>query len=141
MFTYRLLGRNGQMGNQLWQIASTLGEARRHGDVAGFPDWRYRPYFCVPDELFPDLSDPALGVTQDGGEDYLQDVRYLDGVEDIVRTYFQPRPHVWERLAERFADLLALEHKTSLHVRRGDYLTIRASSSRSRRTTTARRWR
>lgn len=122
MFTYRQLGRNGQLGNQLWQIASTLGAARRHGDVAGFPDWRYRPYFCVPDELFPDLSESARGVTHDGGWDFLQDLGHLDGVEDTVRHYFRPRPAVWKRLATRFADLLALEHKTSLHVRRTDYL-------------------
>ncbi len=122
MFTYRQLGRNGQLGNQLWQIASTLGEARRHGDVAGFPDWRYRPYFCVPDELFPELSDPVLRSAQDLGWDYLQDLRYLEGVEEEVRSYFRPRPEVWRRLASRFAGLLALEHKTSVHVRRTDYL-------------------
>jgi hypothetical protein len=122
VFTYRQLGVNGQMGNQLWEIASTIGEARRHGDVAGFPDWRYRPYFNVPDDLFPDLSDPARRETHDLGWDYLQDRRYLEGVEDEVREYFRPRPEVWTRLATRFAELLALEHKTSLHVRRGDYL-------------------
>ena len=56
MITYRNLGRNGQLGNQLWQIASTAGIAHREGDQAGFPFWRYRRYFSIPAEMFPDLS-------------------------------------------------------------------------------------
>jgi hypothetical protein len=119
MITYRNLGRNGQLGNQLWQIASTVGVARREGDVAGFPHWRYRPYFRVPDALFPDLlSTPG---SRDLGMDYLQDQANLVGVEDVVRSYFKPRPEVWARLAARFEAVLALPHKTSLHVRKGDY--------------------
>jgi hypothetical protein len=119
MITYRHLGRNGRLGNQLWQIASTIGIARRQGEAAGFPYWRYRPYFSVPDELFPDLD---AVHTHDLGLDYLQDLELLDGVEADVRRYFRPDPRVRDRLARRFDDLLALPHKTSVHVRRGDYL-------------------
>jgi hypothetical protein len=119
MITYRHLGRNGRLGNQLWQIASTIGIARRRGETAGFPYWRYRPYFSVPDEFFPDLD--AVD-THDLGLDYLQDLELLDGVDADVRRYFRPHPGVWDRLSRRFDDLLALTHKTSVHVRRGDYL-------------------
>ena len=48
MITYRQLGRNGQLGNQLWQIAGTIGIAYKAGDMAAFPFWRYRSYFSVP---------------------------------------------------------------------------------------------
>ena len=119
MITYRHLGRNGQLGNQLWQIASTVGIARREGDTAGFPFWRYRRYFSVPGEMFPDLTSVP---SRDLGLDYLQDLRNFEEIEDDVRNYFSPRPDVWRRLAARFDGILSLPHKTSLHVRRGDYV-------------------
>lgn len=119
MITYRQLGRNGQLGNQLWQIAGTIGVAHKAGDVAAFPFWRYRSYFSVPDSLFPDLE-PSQG--HDLGLDYLQDLRNFEDIEELIRAYFRPQPDVWARLAARFAEVLALPHKTSLHVRKGDYL-------------------
>jgi hypothetical protein len=119
--TYRLLGQPavGRLGNQLWEIASTIGIAHRRGERAGFPFWRYTPYFSVPPELFPDL---AAVDGEDLGLDYLQDLRYLDGVEDTIRAYFAPGPQLRERIERRNAALLALPHRTSVHVRRADYL-------------------
>jgi hypothetical protein len=119
MITYRQLGRNGQLGNQLWQIASTAGIAHREDDVAGFPFWRYRRYFSVPEAMFPDLSSIP---SRDLGLDYLQNVENFRGIEGAIRAYFSPRPDIWARLASRFDAVLSLPHKTSLHVRRGDYL-------------------
>lgn len=40
MITYRRLGRNGRFGNQLFQIASTIGIAASIGREAIFPPWR-----------------------------------------------------------------------------------------------------
>jgi Glycosyl transferase family 11 len=120
MITYRHLGRNGQLGNQLWEIASTIGIAHREGEPAGFPFWRYRPYFAVPDELFADLAGTE---SRDLGLDYLQDLSNFEEIEDVIRAYFRPQIPLWERLATRFESLLALPHKTSVHVRKGDYLT------------------
>ena len=89
MITYRQLGRNGQLGNQLWQIASTAGIAHREGDVAGFPFWRYRRYFSVPEAMFPDLSSIP---SRDLGLDYLQNVENFKGIEGAIRAYFSPAP-------------------------------------------------
>ena len=44
------------------------------------------------------------------------------GSKEPSPGYFSPRPDIWARLASRFDALLSLPHKTSLHVRRGDYL-------------------
>ncbi|HVB91898.1 MAG TPA: alpha-1,2-fucosyltransferase [Acidimicrobiales bacterium] len=122
MITYRQLGRNGRLGNQLWQIAGTIGVARRRNEPAGFPFWRYHAYFSLPDDLFPDLS---MVNGEDLGLDYFQDLRHLSGIEDLVRQYFTPRPEVWATIAHRFRDVLALPHRTAVHVRRGDYLDHR----------------
>ncbi len=119
MMTYRNLGRNGRLGNQLWQIASTTGIARSQGQRSAFPFWRYQSYFCVPGDLFVD--DREL-VGTDLGMGYYQNLDHLHGIEDEITTWFKPAPAVWERLAHRFAALLALPHRTAVHVRRGDYL-------------------
>ena len=80
MITYRHLGRNGQLGNQLWQIAGTVGIAHKEGDMAGFPFWRYRRYFSVPAEMFSDLDLRLQG--RDLGLDYLQDLRNFEDIEE-----------------------------------------------------------
>jgi len=123
VLTYRLLGRNGRLGNQLWQIASTLGIAEARGVRAGFPYWRYRPYFSVPDEYFPDLSWPA-GDDEDLGYDWLQEVGYFADIEPLIRRIFAPSPDAWEPIARYHRRLLELPHRTAVHVRRSDYLAL-----------------
>ena len=118
MITYRNLGRNGRLGNQLWQIASTSGIARAQGGCSAFPFWRYQPYFCVPGDLF--VEEREL-VGTDLGMGYYQNLRHLQGMADEIRDWFRPNPAVWTRLAHRFAALLDLPHRTAVHVRRGDY--------------------
>ncbi len=122
MITYRQLGRNGRLGNQLWQIAGTMAVAHARGEPAGFPFWRYSKYFSVPEELFPDLSTVD---SEDLGLLYLQNLEAISEVAALVRQYFKPRPEVWATIAHRYQDVLALPNRTAVHVRRGDYLQHR----------------
>lgn len=39
MFTFKKLGRYGRIGNQMFQIASTIGIATKHNDSFAFPYW------------------------------------------------------------------------------------------------------
>lgn len=39
MLTFSRLGRYGQIGNQMFQIAGTVGIAKKYGYGVGFPDW------------------------------------------------------------------------------------------------------
>ena len=117
MITYRALGANGRLGNQLWQIASTMGIAlERTGSHtnAKFPDWSYRPYFSIPDSFFGEirLTDDDLGL------DYLQRLEYISTVLQDIRTYFQPGPSV--DLDKLYPWFSSLEHTTAVHIRRGD---------------------
>jgi hypothetical protein len=116
--TYRLLGRQGRLGNQLWQIASTIGIAASQGVRAGFPYWRYADYFSVPATYFPDL---ASVEGDDLGPRYLQSVANFASVEPLIRSIFAPSAGTRARLAHRHHRLLSLPHKTAVHVRRGDY--------------------
>jgi hypothetical protein len=40
MITFNKLGRYGRLGNQMFQIASTIGIARKNGYDVGFPEWK-----------------------------------------------------------------------------------------------------
>ncbi|MBP4137834.1 alpha-1,2-fucosyltransferase [Flavobacterium geliluteum] len=45
MITFSKLGKKGNLGNQLFQIASTIGFAEKFGHEYFFPDWNYSKYF------------------------------------------------------------------------------------------------
>ncbi len=48
ILSFRSLGAYGRLGNQLFQLAGTLGLAEKHGAHAVFPAWEYEPYFEMP---------------------------------------------------------------------------------------------
>lgn len=119
-YTYEWLERNGRLGNQLWQIASTLGLATRANSVARFkPDWEYRPFFNVPDDWFRSYE----GETVDRGTEYLQEVQYLTGVEAAVRYCFKPSHRSVDVIhGEQYNEFWSIPNRCAIHVRRGDYL-------------------
>jgi hypothetical protein len=45
MLTFLKLGHKGNLGNQLFQIASTIGLATQYGHAFCFPKWEYGKYF------------------------------------------------------------------------------------------------
>ncbi|KAF2333113.1 alpha-1,2-fucosyltransferase [Flavobacterium daemonense] len=45
MITFSNLGKKGNLGNQLFQIASTIGIAEKNNQVFCFPKWQYSEYF------------------------------------------------------------------------------------------------
>lgn len=45
MITFSRLGKKGNLGNQLFQIASTVGIADKYGHEFFFPNWDYSKYF------------------------------------------------------------------------------------------------
>lgn len=125
MITCPQLGKQGRLGNQLWQLASTLGIAHSHGDdEVSFPHWDYQEYFCVPDHLFDDRpGTPATDLVHHlppEGLAYLQDYSLFKSIHQTVWEWFQPSEKARAVLAQH-RDFWALEGPvTSLHVRRGD---------------------
>jgi hypothetical protein len=123
------LGHLGRLGNQLWELASTAGIAATLGETRGFPDWDYRPYFSVPDRVFPaelkgtEAADTGLvSHIDERARGYLQDYGLFRHIEEDIRKWFQPsglalsilheEGHLW--LTEMPRPIL------SVHVRRGD---------------------
>jgi hypothetical protein len=116
--TYPELGRVGRLGNQLWQIASTVGLAVTHGYEPRFPtDWAYRRFFSIPDEFFCDIDatvSSELATHLDStARIYLQDYGLVAHVEPVLRRWFAPAESAPVRIGEGCA---------AICVRRGDHL-------------------
>lgn len=129
--SYAGLGSCGRLGNQLWQIASTIGIAGHRGAGPAFPRWEYEPYFRVPEWMFydelPSEHFTDLTVSAEGQVNYLQELRhfeYLDEEDGTVRAMFQPSVAAMEELQRRFPTFWLKEHVTAVHVRRGDYVSL-----------------
>jgi len=127
------LGQLGRFGNQLFQIAATIGIARRNGCEFVFPAWPYGRFFEFPvpqirfvrqyqrrhsrtfayEEIAIDRATELWG--------YFQSSRYFDHCEDEVRHFFTPHHLLSRMLQAEFGDLLAAK-TCSVHVRRTDYV-------------------
>ncbi len=128
---YHTLEKSGRLGNQLYEIASTLGFARAQGCDPVFPEsWSYRPYFSVPDDWFDDrelrrsIDAPTLTDLPGIQRFYMQQWRFVAPVLDEVREIFTPsaeaRILIGEHLLATDQTGLNFGKSTSLHVRRGD---------------------
>ena len=124
--TFSKLGRFGRLGNQMFQIASTIGIATKNHATYGFPIWRdyiskknVHQYFRYPlprkqrDKYQPlDVGFGYYDIRLERSADisgYLQSERYFEHCADLVRRYFK---------FKREADPLP---GCAIHIRRGDY--------------------
>jgi len=125
------LGELGRLGNQLFQIAATIGIARRNGCSFIFPIWPPARHFEFPipqahairhmqrrtprsfgyEEIVIDRATELWG--------YFQSERYFSHCSDEVRHYFTPHHALSQMLERAFGDLLAAK-TCSVHVRRTD---------------------
>ncbi len=126
MIVFDDLGSRGRIGNQLWEIASTIGLANDRGEDCAFPTgWSYRRFFSIPDRYFADVGGihPRELVTDvdPRHRDYLQDYSYWSDYRHCIRAFFQPSEEARAQLASPSLDWFhRLPDKISLHVRRGD---------------------
>lgn len=132
--TFASLGRMGRLCNQMFQVAGTIGIARRNGFDFAFPEWRnydhrdrfgsvedidVQKYFVNPLPRYdgPPLPDHFVDwgyhdVRLDHSASlsgHMQSLRYFEHALDEVRWYF------------RMHDEYPPSSYTAIHVRRGDY--------------------
>lgn len=126
------LGGVGRIGNQLWQVASTVGLARRYSLRPVFPaGWAYRPFLSCPDEWFSDSlagvrTSDALAVELDPrARPYLQDYGLWAEVDDEIRAAFTAVDGAVDIIDREWDETLAdlPGPVCAVHVRRGDYAT------------------
>lgn len=135
--TYKDLGKNGRLGNQLFQIAATIGAAYRYGNDFGvtavFPKWfctytqkdmskyfinRITQLYSLPETIdykepnfhFTPLPLIAEDETNINLQGYFQSWKYFVHCEHIIRHYFTPF-HTYPK-----------QDACAIHVRRGDYM-------------------
>lgn len=126
------MGKNGRLGNQLFQIASTMAIAMRNDMDYAFPKWEYADYFKKPlPEIPAGTSFKEFAEPQFHYRDY-----QFDGSENIsLRGYFQSEKF-WreyeDKIIEQFTfkdeyiQSLELPERISqgcfVSIRRGDFV-------------------
>lgn len=121
------LGKVGRLGNQLFEVASTLGIARAQGLEPAFPSWDYQHVFSCPPEYFGQNSNGAYSPEDFAGHldsrarVYLQDYGLWKDVASEVVEWFTPSDFA-NGILHVYANVLDLHPRPylSLHVRRGD---------------------
>jgi len=131
--SFRFLGHLGRVGNQLFQIAATIGVARNNSCPFILPPWDYARHFANPfaqtsmrprARRYRETSFAYQEIVIDRPTElygYFQSERYFKHCADEIRGYLRPHPQMAAMLERQFRDLLAFE-TCSVHVRRGDYV-------------------
>jgi len=135
MIVYNHLGKAGRTGNQLFQIASTLGIADKCGQKAVFNKWDYAKYFNFEQEetigavnywtfregdenyFRPETFDLKENWQLEG---YFQSEKYFEHIREKVQRCFTFNELLSDRIKKKYQLALKLE-PVSLHVRAGDF--------------------
>lgn len=134
MISFPNLGRLGRLGNQLFQIASTIGIARKNNHIYAFPEWEYQEFFTnrLPSAKllvkdvgtekgcnYEDLSIPQF-PRPIGLHGYFQSEKYFKHCEEEIKKYFFLSTEIHDLIRSKYEKVLGI-YKTFIHVRRGDY--------------------
>ena len=143
--TFAKIGEYGRLGNQLFQIAATIGIAEAHSYSWGFYENLDRSaagrLFALSGQLrkqrvtvdyeeqqgtYYDVSLPNIrgsGVLSLAG--YFQDRRYFEHSRDTLRQYLQLPKELVEVVRGAVPEIES-DFSIALHVRRGDYVKLQA---------------
>jgi SAM-dependent methyltransferase len=124
--SFSQLGRYGRLGNQLFQLAGTLGLAEKRGMTAAFPAWEYEKYFDISlphGDLHPDQVKERFfhhhewDIPEGGGDllGYLQSEKYFGSTRLALKKVFV------RECKAKFPEPFQRE-TILIQVRRGDYV-------------------
>lgn len=120
--TFSQLGKQGRLGNQLWQIAATIALAKKYNSSYAFPQWEYESFFNLHNcfnisNIGSTFQEPHFHFAPIPYYDsmdlsgYYQSYKYFEGYESFIKSVFE------------FSFSVEKNYNTaSIHVRRGDYL-------------------
>jgi hypothetical protein len=135
MITFSKLGLKGRLGNQLWQIASSLSISLNNGRFFGIYNWEYEKYFTGTFIKIPEMRKAGIEIKEsafhynkielpkEGSYDlngYFQSYKYFENCEDIIKKQFEFK----DDLKSKCQLLLPNNDKENIaiHVRRTDYV-------------------
>lgn len=134
----------GGLGNQLFQIAASIGAAEWYGtDWSVQGDFGYRnndhfdgkKYFSIPEEKYvdsyalPAYTEPYFHYYQitSGNcqlKGYFQSEKYFKHCQSEIRKYFAAPPKIEQKIKWKYRDLLT-KNTCAVHVRRSDYIKLK----------------
>ena len=136
MVTFGKLGRYGRLGNQMFQVASTIGIARQRGYEVGFPIWENHD----AKERFGSSEDISVGdwfpafknyptIDPDGWYEYFVPWGFRDfNIPDAVSLVGHMQSELYfAHCADEIRALFTMDDDkakvpyTAIHVRMGDY--------------------
>ena len=137
MITFNELGQKGRLGNQLFQIASTIGIATKNGNTYGFPDWENRKYFekelpistsngievqefhfHYSDINFPDTISTHFNLTG-----FFQSERYFSHCKEKIKEQFKFKDTLISQVRNYYDEQEVFTKPTiAISIRRGDYV-------------------
>lgn len=138
------LGKMGGLGNQLFQIAATIGLAHTIKARAIFPGWGYSDFFMgpittgeVPDPDFlyiePNFHyEPIPPVPNTWLKGYFQSERYFEHIKDVIERIFSPTDKALARVGcnntsgrnnyVEWLNFVDTYNTCAIHIKRGQYL-------------------
>lgn len=132
MITFLRLGKKGNLGNQLFQIASTIGLSSKNDHSFAFPSWKYSKYFAAPlPEIEPGVDFKTLSEKEYHfhkweikNENYdiqgwLQSEKYFN--VPLTKHYFTFKPGLVSELQNKHNKHLSKD-AILISVRRGDFV-------------------
>lgn len=141
--TFKQLGNFGHLGNQLYQIAATLGTAKKNNLNVVLPEWSYTDYFpntkslnFVKPSYFDDKTMDLLVEKDAAYEDltlnnnknydlsgYRQSYLYFNDINSDIINLFTPDKNYLDSIKEKFP-ILNQDNTVSVHIRRGNYVNL-----------------
>jgi hypothetical protein len=135
MIVYNHLNKAGRLGNQLFEIASTLGIADKCGQKAVFNTWEYAKYFNF--EQIDTIGHVNFWTFKEGDENYFrpetfelkenwrlegyfQSEKYFSHISEKVQEIFSFSTEIRSRIEKKYQLAFRLD-PVSLHVRVGDF--------------------
>lgn len=129
--TFSSLGKIGRLGNQLFQIASTFGLAKRYNATVKFPSWPYEKYFTInlqhgPAELnrveekVYEYHDWELKQSSDI-KGYLQSEKYWSEFYDL-KNLFQFKTEFEDEVRKKYFKEHTGRKTIGISIRRGDFV-------------------
>lgn len=123
MISFSQLGKQGRLGNQLFQIAATISTALKNNDSYAFPIWEYCNYFNLEYCFFDNIK--FENIYREPFFHYNQ-IQYKQNMD--LLGFFQSEKYFAEH-KNLIIDLLTPKENVKfeknlcgIHVRRGDYV-------------------
>lgn len=135
--TFSLLGQLGRLGNQFFQVAATIGIARQNRCPFFLPRWPAASFLAPTDLAFSERPagtthyvEPSFAhrdVVVERATDlrgFFQSERYFIDHEAAIRKLFRPSSAVTDQIETKYGPIARKGGTCSLHIRRGDYLSL-----------------